>query len=287
MKILYTSDIHASKDHLMSMLALAEKEVVDTLIIGGDLIPHRLFQTHLRDILLAQKEYLEKVFLPAIRTFRKKNDIHIYLDLANDDFVGIRTLLEEENGKQFYLLHMEKYPLTDAVDIIGYMMVPPTPFGKKDWEKPDSKHLPYSKGNRITLNGYVSSSGQLKEIVLDLETDDTIEADLSKLSKKIDKSFIFIAHCPPYNTPLDMLFNGTHVGSLSIRKFIEKWSESGHLIASFHGHIHESPNISGSIRSIISNCPCINPGQNTGEGAVFRSVMFEIVNGQKPRVNFL
>jgi len=237
--------------------------------------------------LFKQKEYLEHVFLPAIIRFKKKHDIPIYLDMANDDFMGARKPLEEQNGKLLYLLHMGKYPLADSVDIIGYMAVPPTPFGRKDWEKPDSKIMPHVKGNQITLNGYVSSSGELVEMVLDLESDDTIENDLSILSKKIDKSFIFIAHCPPYHTPLDMLFDGSHVGSISIRNFIEKWSESGCIIASLHGHIHESPSISGFSRTTIGTCPCVNPGQGAGEKAVFRFAMFEIVNRQKPTVHFL
>ena len=42
MKILYTSDIHASDTHLSSMLLVAEREDVDGIIIGGDIVPHNL-----------------------------------------------------------------------------------------------------------------------------------------------------------------------------------------------------------------------------------------------------
>jgi len=286
MKLLYTSDIHADNSHLKSMLSTAEGEKVDALIVGGDLIPHRLPQIGRQDIFQAQKTYLESVFLPSIEAFKHKLSIPIYLDLANDDFIGVRPLLEAQNGKIFFLLHMEKYPLTDTVDILGYMAVSPTPFSRKDWEKPDSRHRPFVGGNRISLDGYVSSEGLLKQTVLDLNSDDTIESDLIILSEKIDKPFIFISHCPPYNTPLDMLFNGTHVGSVSIRDFIEKWSESGRLISSFHGHIHESPNISGSIRTRIGNCHCTNPGQGSGKNAAFQYAVFEIEDAPKPEIHF-
>jgi Icc-related predicted phosphoesterase len=287
MKILYTSDIHAASSHLKSMVSVAEKENADTLIIGGDLIPHYFSPGRQKNVLQSQKDYIETVFLPAISELKIKRDITIYLDLANDDFIGTRPLLAEQNEKLFYLLHLERYPLTNKVDVIGYMCVPPTPFGRKDWEKPDSKQHPYIRGNRITINGVVSSGGTLKDTVLNLETEDTIEKDLSILSEKVRKPFIFVSHCPPYNTPLDMLFNGTHVGSISIRNFIEKWSETGPLIASFHGHIHESPSISGAAQTMIGNCPCANPGQGVGDGAAFQFVLFEIENGLKPSINFL
>ena len=60
MKILFTSDIHASNGHLESALSTAEKEKVDVLIIGGDLIPHQLPQNRQQDILQAQKDLLQE-----------------------------------------------------------------------------------------------------------------------------------------------------------------------------------------------------------------------------------
>ena len=42
MKILYTSDIHASSTHLSSMFSVAEAEEVNCIVIGGDIVPHSL-----------------------------------------------------------------------------------------------------------------------------------------------------------------------------------------------------------------------------------------------------
>ena len=42
MKILYTSDIHANPEHLFSMLNVANKEAVDAVVVGGDIVPHYL-----------------------------------------------------------------------------------------------------------------------------------------------------------------------------------------------------------------------------------------------------
>lgn len=287
MRILYTSDIHAGKGHLASMLAVAEHEDAGAVIIGGDLIPHGLARVQELGILKAQEIYLNDTLIPSIREFRQRNETVFYLDMGNDDFIAGRPLLEAHDGELFHLLHMRKHQLSESMDIIGYMSVSPTPFAIKDWEKPDSRRRPYAKGGIVNLRGILSRTGEIKETVLDLDTDDTIEDDLSILSKDISRPFIFIAHCPPYDTPLDMLSNGFHVGSESIKAFIAQWSRRGYLPASFHGHIHESPAVSGSIRTTIEGSHCFNPGQSVGDLADLQYVLFEVTEGDRPEIKLL
>ena len=259
--------------HLETMCAMAIDQAVDGLIIGGDLIPHHLPRLAAEDLLKAQTAYLETVLVPKISTLKRKKDIPVYLDLGNDDLFGARKVLEALDGDLVHLLHLNKHPLTETVDIIGYMIVPPTPFQRKDWEKPDSRQNPYEPGNRILLDGYVSRRGLIEQTVLDLASEDTIENDLAVLSSLIERPFIFVAHSPPYDTPLDILANGIHVGSRSIRQFIETWAEKEMLITSLHGHIHESPFRSGAVQTRIGKTLCLNPGQ----AAKFRCVIFELV----------
>ena len=264
------------------MLTIAEKEKVNGIIIGGDIIPHYLPDTQKVGVLKAQEIYLRDIFIPAIKEFRKRRDVPIYLDFANDDFIGNRHILENHDGKLLYLLHMRKHKLTDNVDIIGYMNVPPTPFTRKDWEKSDSVEIPFAKGNRIRLDGYTSYSGGLEKTFINIESADTIEKDLAHLSEIITGPFIFVSHSPPYFTHLDILDNGLHVGSISIKRFIEKWSNKNQLIVSLHGHIHGSPNRSGSIRSFSGSTMCINPGQNEGRGSSLRYVILGLADREPP-----
>jgi Icc-related predicted phosphoesterase len=175
---------------------------------------------------------------------------------------------------------MERYPLTDDIDIVGYMNVPPTPFNRKDWEKPDTPQAPFSTGNDVRLPGVVSSSGVLEKTTIDLNSSDTIEHDLNRLSEIIEKPFIFVSHTPPYYTDLDVIYNGLNVGSLSVRHFIEKWSMDGKLIASLHGHIHESPRRSGSISTMINNVLCINTGQGNGHRSLFRYAILKLTDAR-------
>ncbi|MFC1489542.1 metallophosphoesterase [Thermodesulfobacteriota bacterium] len=288
MRILFTSDIHASSSHLFSMLSVADRQDVDSIIIGGDIIPHYLPNTRRSGILQAQSVYLKDVFIPEIEGFKQSRAVKIYLDLSNDDFICNRRLLEDRDGELFDLLHMRKHKLTDTVDIMGYMNVPPTPFDRKDWEKPDSIHQPFAPGNTVSLRGYISSAGKLEETVIDLRSEDTIENDLKRLSEMIEQPFIFISHTPPYQTALDVLYNMMHAGSLATRRFIEKWSRKEKLIVSLHGHIHESPSRSGSISIKIENSLSINPGQGSGDGANFRYVIFELLDDKiEPRIVIL
>ncbi len=276
MQILYTSDIHASPQHLDSMLDVADQEAVDAVVVGGDIIPHHLPEADSAGLLQAQARYLENTFIPTIRRFKEHRQVDVYLDLGNDDFICVRQVLEGCAPELFDLLHMQKHQLTDRVDIIGYMMVPPTPFYRKDWEKPDTAEFPFARDNIVTLDGYTSISGELVKTVIDPASDDTIESDLTQLSQCINRPFLFVAHSPPYQTALDVLDNGLPVGSLSIRRFIEDWSRQGLLIASLHGHIHGSPNRTGTIATMIENTVCINPGQNEGPGVPLRYVILDL-----------
>ncbi len=280
MKILYASDIHASSRHLFTMLSIAKRDGVDRIIIGGDIIPHYLPEADTAGVLKAQERYLTNIFIPAIQDFKAHSEALIYLDFANDDYIGNRKILEKYDGELLYLLHMSKHEFSDNIDVIGYMIVPPTPFYRKDWEKSDSIESPFAKGNYIRLDGFSSASGKLEKTRIHLDSNDTIENDLKRLSKIIDRPFIFVSHSPPYLTPLDILDNGLHVGSISIRRFIEKWSRKGQIVASLHGHIHGSPNRSGSIKTFIENSVCINPGQNEGEGATLRYIILKLTDGQ-------
>ncbi len=61
---------------------------------------------------------------------------------------------------------------------------------------------------------------------------------------------IFVPHVPPYGTALDRIRTGAHVGSTSVRRFIEGYSPE----VAICGHIHESRGVDilGSTRVI--NC---------------------------------
>lgn len=70
------------------------------------------------------------------------------------------------------------------------------------------------------------------------------------LTQKPDKTVV-VCHNPPYNTAVDKVLLGRHVGSREIRKFIEKKQPSVFL----SGHIHEAVGIDKIGKTIL-----LNPG---------------------------
>ncbi len=110
-----------------------------------------------------------------------------------------------------------------GLHVAGYPYINETPFLLKDWEKGEGE----------------------------------IEKDLEALAGRVNPGkSVFVFHAPPFNTRLDMLYNGSHAGSRAVRGFIEKHQP----LLTLHGHIHESPVVSGDFRDRIGRTLCINPG---------------------------
>ncbi len=61
---------------------------------------------------------------------------------------------------------------------------------------------------------------------------------------------IFVPHAPPFNTKVDKVFAGKHVGSVSVRKFIEE--KQPEVVVC--GHIHEARGTDTIGKSLIINC---------------------------------
>ncbi|WP_419781672.1 metallophosphoesterase [Maridesulfovibrio sp.] len=74
---------------------------------------------------------------------------------------------------------------------------------------------------------------------------------------------LLVVHDSPFNTKLDVIGNGMHVGSKAVRDFIEKHQPEIVIC----GHIHES-----SGEDVIGKSRIFNPGMASGGGYVLVSV---------------
>lgn len=74
------------------------------------------------------------------------------------------------------------------------------------------------------------------------------EAGWSQVTKA--KRTVFVPHAPPYNTLVDRIGSGKHVGSTSVRQFIEERQPD--LVIC--GHIHEARGVDSIEKSRIVNC---------------------------------
>lgn len=85
----------------------------------------------------------------------------------------------------------------------------------------------------------------------DEELERLINLVKEKLNSLENNTLVIVSHTPPYNTKVDITFSGNHVGSKSLRKFIEELKPHAVIC----GHIHEARGYEFIGKTLI-----LNPG---------------------------
>ncbi|MBI4452229.1 metallophosphoesterase family protein [Candidatus Woesearchaeota archaeon] len=249
-KLIYTADLHGNGELYRRLLGKAEGEKCDAIVIGGDLCP-RIGET-IQQKIHNQRLFLEDFLFPLFKDFKKRNNkCEICAIMGNDDFrINMPALEIAEQNKIIRSIHMKSAELGKSLNIAGYSFVNPTPFRLKDWEKPDFE------------NDDMPQQLFIEELRSAERENGTISEDLRQLKKLSDpKKTIYVIHAPPFNTNLDIVAARAHVGSKAAREFIE----GEQPLLTLHGHIHESPRMSGSWHDKIGKTRCINVGSSYPE----------------------
>jgi Icc-related predicted phosphoesterase len=111
--------------------------------------------------------------------------------------------------------------------------------------------------HNVTVNGVslIGAEGSLPcpSPTPTIYSEDEYVGIFNKSIEGLDRTrpLILVSHQPPYDTVNDTLNNGDHVGSRSVRDFIE----SQQPLVCFSGHIHEAPGIDE-----IGKTKIVNPG---------------------------
>lgn len=241
-KIIFCSDLHGNEGLYNKLLDFSVRNKIKAIIIGGDICPHGHMGLDLG--IKYQRGFIEKFLFDYFKKIKEK-DIELFIMMGNDDFkVNFDLLKKADKDGLIKLLH-NKINKINNKNIIGYSFVPPMPFLLKDWEKLDDK-----------------DSRQITPPDMDIRTikkeEGTIEKDFKKIKKLSDpKETIYVIHSPPFDTKLDIVIRGEHVGSKAIKEFIKQ--EQPHL--TLHGHIHESFEM-GSWKDKIGKTICLNAGSD-------------------------
>ncbi len=254
-KILYTADLHGNKEYYKKLIAKAKNYEIKSVVIGGDLCPKG--GPTVEDAVKTQKEFLKNFFIPELSKIKKE----IFFIMGNDDFKINELILKNNENNNLKYINKKKFNLFNK-NIVGYSFVNPTPFRLKDWEKfEDEKKETPQQLHDYEIRTVKKEKGTIKEDLI----------NLIKLSNP--KKTIYVIHAPPFNTKLDITTSGAHVGSKAVREFIEK--EQPYL--ALHGHIHESPQMSGSFIDRIGKTTCINVGSSYPENKL-NSIVIDIDN---------
>ncbi len=148
----------------------------------------------------------------------KSSNINVYLVLGNIDSP---QLLDIFSGvEMFKLLHGNIATYLNYI-IVGFSGGLCSPF-YTNFELSDNEY-------RLLINEVVKSLNQIDR----------------------NKHLILLTHTPPYNTKVDLTYSGLHVGSKSLREFIELYRPR--LVVC--GHIHEGRGV-----DFIGNSLVLNPG---------------------------
>ncbi|MBI2140458.1 metallophosphoesterase [Candidatus Woesearchaeota archaeon] len=247
MRCVFCADLHGVGVLFQKLEEFSFKNHIRAIILGGDLCPHA--HLPLKEAVACQKEFL-KGFFAAFCKKMKGLGIQLLVMMGNDDFRANMPALEKlENRGLFQLMHFRAVSLGDFA-VVGYSYVPQMPFLLKDWEKLDTpESLPLTDPSRDILSAPKDHG--------------TIQEDMDGLRGLSDPAkTIYAIHAPPYGTKLDTLYSRQHVGSKAVRDFIMR----AHPPLTLHGHIHESPEVSGSWKDALGKTLCINPGCRKEDG---------------------
>ncbi len=266
---LFVSDLHGKEDQYAKLFQAIESYQPVLVFLGGDLLPHSYHSANfVTDFLLPNLQNLKTTMLDKYP--------RIMLILGNDDArIEEPSIMELDKQSLIEYIHFRKTNFLEY-NIYGYAFTPPSPFLLKDWEKYDV--------SRFVDPGSISPEEGKRTV--DISNHEkkysTIKDDLDTLTKNEDLTkAIFLFHGPPYQTNLDNVATSgklidhvpvdTHVGSIAIKRFIEKKQP----LITLHGHIHESAQISGSWKDKIGQTYCFSAAHKGNELAV---VKFELSN---------
>jgi len=255
MKILYTADLHGLENLYDDLFTMVRTKRPDAVLLGGDLLPN---EGPLEDSMTEQLSFIEKFLGPHLSAIRWQcPSTEWFAMLGNEDWHYYLARLQDlEYQGLLRLLHNRKHLLKNGFEVIGYGHVPPTPFSNKDGERIDQPGIP---GEPQISSPCLSTKGGIRHIRREayFRAQPTMEEELEKLPRSdFPDRTIYVFHTPPHETSLDVLHDGRHAGSRAVSRFIEKRQP----FLTLHGHIHESPFMTGRFADRIGNTLCLNPG---------------------------
>ena len=285
MKILYTSDLHGEIDLYHQLFELARDSSAEMIALGGDLLPTLRGSGQYEEMALEQKSFIGQFLIPFLKRCFSAAEVKQFLLIPGNWDMGYPDLFAVP-VEGVIDLDRKKFAV-NGYEWIGYPFVPPTPFRPKDYEKMDDPYAPWPPQKNPSYIRSADPAHPLKPIDphLYLRQRGTIREDLTQLPMPNNfQRAIYIMHSPSYGTKLDVIRGGQSVGSRSIRGFIE----TRQPLLTLHGHIHESPELSGHYLDWLGKTLSINPGQSLRTDGGFtklHAVTFEMENPEETLIH--
>jgi Icc-related predicted phosphoesterase len=251
MNVLFVTDLHGSKWKYELLFKIAKSMNIDVVINGGDMLPKT-------GDLFMQGEFI-KNFLENHFSLFESEGIYYLCYPGNDDLLIFDELFEKTCDKFSFIVNLaqRKFEI-GSYEFIGMNYVPDYPFRLKDRCRKDTDDYVFQSQFGT---GLLSSPGGWQELncwFSYANTLPTIEDELNRLVRPKDMAnAVYVIHTPPYKLGLDRCSNGAAPGSKAVYDFLLK----NQPMISLHGHIHESPDVSGKWYAHLGRTISIQPGQ--------------------------
>ena len=251
MRILYVTDMHGSKWKYDRIFHLSQKYKIDIVINGGDMYPKN------KDLFSQDRfiiDYLDSHFAKFDAA-----GIHYLCYPGNDDLIIFDHLFEEICQKYSHVSNIAQRRVEiDGYEFLGMNWVVDYPFRLKDRCRLDTTDYIFQQQLGTGVVSTPSGWREIEDWIQYANSLPTIEDEMKSLINPNNmRKAIYVIHMPPEKLGLDECGNEIKVGSKAIYNFLMKHQP----LISLHGHIHESPEMSGRWYANIDNTLCIQPGQ--------------------------
>ena len=254
MKLMTLSDIHQMNNKWKKLIKACKKEQPEVVAIAGDLFPKTEgIQDHL-NYMYHIKKYATQI---------KEMGIELVLILGNDDNQLLIPKMQELDDEGLLHFVHDKVKVVQGYEFVGMPWVKDYPFTYKFWIKPDTMEnigIAHPQlGEPMILNEdnkWVEVEGDYADY---LYKKGTIKKQLDVLMsqvKNMSKS-IWLIHGPPKYMKMDVCGHGEEVGSQAVTYFLEE----NEPMLTIHGHIHESPEVTGIWKKQVGDTMVIQNGQ--------------------------
>ena len=251
MKIIFTTDLHGNRSHYDQLLEVATLAEADVVVNSGDMLP--------KDRDLFEQDRFITGFLD--QHFQAINDagIHYLCYPGNDDLAIFDDLFDDTcRGHSLVTNLAQRMVKIGDHEFVGMNWVVDYPFRLKDRCRMDTRNYIFQTQLGTGLLSTPDGWRDIADWKAHAATLPTIEDELKALPRPQDPaSSIYVIHMPPYGLGLDECWSGTRVGSRTLSDFLTEQQPQ----FSLHGHIHESPQVSGKWQATLGRTVCIQPGQ--------------------------
>jgi len=270
-RFIYVTDLHGWVAGYNAVLDLAMDLGIRTIVNGGDMLPKGAGRLETQAIFL-------DVFLPSYLDLCQARDIRYLAMFGNNDlrchWEAWLQLIHDFPGVN------DLFPgwlvLDGDIRIRGCPFVPDVPFGVKDWTLLDTENwnrpgqlrsakISTPSGFRKVADPHAFFAGRpTLARVLDGLVEDSNCLDLRKA--------ILVTHAPPSGMGLGVVGSSDgDVGSAAVTQ----WIDDNQPLLTLHGHIHESPDISGTHTTPRGRTICHQPGQRAPMGLTLSIVTID------------